>query len=1164
MKFLFNGRWKFYETDLDATYQTAMERKNEFKPVEVPHDWLIYDSRDLYRDGMGWYTKDFEMEFEGKRVFLTFEGVYMDSEVYVNGHKAFEWKYGYSSFTFEITRFLVEGTNNVTVSARYQNPNTRWYSGAGIYRNVWVNITEDTYLPENGMYISSHKDGNDYIVHIETEVAGPEADTAILNYNLNNVSVRGITSNAVTWMEDESKRTKKVCEVPACDISQKNSSDKRITYVSEYRVSSPSEWDIYTPNLYDINAELIVNGTKADEVTSRVGFKTIKLSMDKGFIINGRNIKLNGVCEHHDLGALGAAYRSAAMERKLKRLKKMGVNAIRGTHNMVAPDVLRLLDEMGMVFISESFDMWEKSKTEYDYARFFKEWHTADVASWVRRDRNHACVAFWSIGNEIYDTHADDNGQRITRDLKSLVEQHDPYGNAVPTIGSNYMPWENARKCADILKVAGYNYAEKYYKEHHEEHPDWIIYGSETASVVQSRGIYHFPATASILSDDDEQCSSLGNSQTSWGAKSIEDCIADDRDTPFSMGQFLWTGFDYIGEPTPYHTKNSYFGQIDTAGFPKDAYYVLQAAWTDYKESPMVHICPHWDFNEGQTIDIKVSTNAPEAELWINGKSLGRHEFTNRPGTGKQMVWNLTAAYEPGELKAVAYDENGSVIAEDIVRTNGDSAKIVLEIEKAEIKADGRDLAFVAISTVDADGNPVVNAQDRVTVKVSGAGRLVGLDNGDSSDLDSYKSCSRRLFSGKLLAIIESDTVAGDINVSVAAKGLETAECTITAVPAESMINSYEPVECIEKCLDRELVLGSETEVPIRKIELCRVEGSRVLSPECKEAVVEARIYPVNASYDDIVFQAVTEYGVDTNIASFEKIDNNKIKVTAKGDGSFYIRALSKNGADKTRIITYLDFENQGLGAAFLNPYEFVSGSLYSEVIGEAGNGNDKGVATARGEKTVITYNDLDFGRDSGDEITIPVFALDGGEAVNFKIWSGDELLAEEVYQKPAMWNVYQEVTWKLSRRLTGVNSLSFELYSKVHIKGFIFKKNVRALDVLIAVDNDEIYGDTFTKGEDAITGIGNNVSLVFKDMDFGDDGVSSVMINGRANGGVNTMHILFEQNGTTVRRIIEIPESADYQNNRYEIEKLTGEGTVTFVFLPGSNFDFKDFQFCR
>lgn len=332
--------------------------------------------------------------------------------------------------------------------------------------------------------------------------------------------------------------------------------------VHKYIVRDVREWDVTAPNRYKLVTSLM-----SETEETAIGFRDAFMDPERGFFLNGRNMKLNGVCLHHDLGALGSAFNKSAMRRRLIQLKEMGVNAIRMTHNMYDPQVLELADEMGFLLISEAFDMWEGAKTEFDYARFFPDWHGRDVASWVRRDRNHPSVILWSIGNEIYDTHSSDRGQEVTRDLKSLVELHDPLMNGRATIGSNYMPWEKAQKCADILKVAGYNYAENYYEKHHKEHPDWIIYGSETYSIVQSRGVYHFPLSVPTLSDSDEQCSSLGNSTTSWGADSIENCICRDRDMEFSMGQFIWTGYDYIGEPTPYQTKNSYFGLIDTAGF---------------------------------------------------------------------------------------------------------------------------------------------------------------------------------------------------------------------------------------------------------------------------------------------------------------------------------------------------------------------------------------------------------------------------------------------------------------------------------------------------------------------------------------------------------------------------------------------------------------------
>lgn len=1328
MRYLFDGGWKFLETGLDADYDDLLKRRDEFEDsfakVEIPHDFLIHDSDNLYKDATGWYSKDFEycpdpgmgsspaasasddeQSFENgdelsasscHRCFITFEGVYMDCTIYVNDKRAFEWKYGYSSFSFDMTDYLRRGSNNISVFIRHQSPNTRWYSGAGIYRDVWLTITDSTYLAIDGVYLSTRPKGDDYVLRVETEVCGERAGEAGISasisayagrdshdqvsdnlnsgkettYDKNSCNSHSYDKNSDGSISDELNTDKLISDevisfkqipvtdyngatkvtAPACDYKELESGQVRYRYIQEYLVKSPLTWDPSNPNLYNIKVTLTIDGREVDEYRTRLGFKHVVLDPDKGFIINGQNIKLNGVCEHHDLGALGSAFNKKAMKRKLLTLKSMGVNAIRGTHNMVAPGVLDLMDEMGFVFISEAFDMWRKPKTTYDYARFFDSWHERDVASWVRRDRNHVCVAFWSIGNEIYDTHADDDGQRITKELSDLVRKYDYNGNARPTIGSNYMPWENARKCADILKVAGYNYAEKYYEEHHKEHPDWIIYGSETSSIVQSRGIYHFPASASVLSDDDEQCSSLGNSQTSWGAKSIESCIRVDRDTPFSMGQFLWTGFDYIGEPTPYHTKNSYFGQIDTAGFPKDAYYEWKAAWTDHKKAPMIHICPSfWDFNEGQTIDLKIVTNAPKARLFINGEDKGSHDFSNKPGSGSKIEWNLQVPYTKGYVEARAYDEDGRVVATDVIKSFTDPVKLVLRNALDEytntkdckrfgskstysncndsvdmdtnnhsiysndiLKSNTRDLAFIEISALDAGGVEVANAQNRVSVSVTGPGRLVGLDNGDSSDFDSYKATSRRLFGGKLLAIIQATDAEGEIVVTATSKGLESTSYTLKsfkdmygktnyivrgegdetsndiksldhsdtnhnkvaesgdaagnkAIDSDAACNEvycYEPFEVIDTCHNDDIKLGSQDEIPIRKIELINESGSNVLTKGSNEVRVSAKIYPDNATYKDITFQVVTEFGVKSNIADLSAEGNTAI-ITAKGDGKFYLRALSCNGGGNPRIISYMDFEVQGMGAAFLDPYSFVAGSLYSEYEGEVGNGNDKGVATARGQRTLVTYDRLNFGRDTSDEITIPVFSLDGG-ANRIRILSGGEVVLDKIYDKPPIWNVYQEVTWKLDKPLTGVCDLSFETWDKLHLKGFEFTRYRRAFGDNNAVDADEIYGDTYTVKDGLVSGIGNNVSLVYKDMNFGDEKPSHVNISGRAVGEKNTIHILFDTDKGSTREILEVEATDDITDHTFDISNIEGDGTVTFVFLPGSNFDMKSFRFSK
>lgn len=1132
-KILWNEGWSFLKTPAGTGYEQAKERETEFSPVDIPHDWLIYDSRNLYEDGTGWYRKSFSYEEDGsKRTFLIFEGIYMDSAVYVNGVKAGEWKYGYSTFDLEITDYLKQGENEIMVSACFLNPNSRWYSGAGIYRDVWFKTTQSTYLPENAVYINTRvqKEG-EFLLTLSGEAEGEEKERAQLKFLLFDEKGQAVVMEPVSAS----------------------------SYAGKYLVRNVRLWDVEDPVLYTLKTQLILDGELIGQQEEKFGFRYTEFSADKGFFLNGRHLKLNGVCEHHDLGALGAAFNRTAMRRKFRILKEMGVNAVRGAHNMMAPGFVELADEMGILIISEAFDMWERSKTTYDYARFFKEWSGKDVESWVKRDRNHPSVIMWSIGNEIYDTHAGERGQEITAYLKNLVEKYDPGKNGAVTIGSNYMPWENAQKCADIVKAAGYNYSEKYYKEHHEKYPDWIIYGSETSSIVQSRGVYHFPLKAGILAEEDEQCSSLGNSAVSWGARSMEECIVRDRDMEFSMGQFIWTGFDYIGEPTPYHTKNAYFGQIDTAGFRKDSYFVWQSAWTDYKKAPMIHVFPYWDFNEGQLIDVRVCSNAPLVELFLNGKSLGRQELTHEKGSGSHVIADYQIPYEKGALTAAAYDETGKEIAKEEKRSFGNSHSIVIKPENTELYADGKDLLFLEINTEDKEGNTVENACDRVRVQVTGAGRLIGLDNGDSTDYDSYKGVSRRLFNGKLLAILQADIKPGKILVKVTGKGLNEAAFVCESIPAEKAAVSREANR------ERQVILGGEDEVPVRKITMHSLNG-QLFTKEKDTITVEALIEPPSATDRALTFKAVNDTGAPVKLADLEQ-EGNRVTMKARGDGFFRLFATSRSGSDKTRIMSQLEFAIEGLGRAYLDPYDFISGSLYTSFIGEVGNGNEKGIATARDGETVVTFSNMDFGNVGSDEITIPIFALTS-EEYPIQIWEGvpgeegSELLADAVYQKPSIWNTYQPETYKLGKRLKGITAISFLLRQKVHIKGFSFTRYEKAWLLLNALEADAVYGDSFERKENAVEKIGNNVSFVFTEMDFGTKGAGRLAIKGRTGKNGDTIHVRFFNGTEEIKQIVEFPACEEYSLQDFELEPVRGKWDVTFVFLPGSCFDFESFQF--
>lgn len=1133
-KVLFNNGWEFAKSNLELTDSTALE----FESVDLPHDWQIYNTLNLYENSIGWYRKKFTCgQGERKQTLLCFDGVYMDSSLYINQTFVEEWKYGYSSFEHDITDALVEGENEILVKVVFQSPNSRWYSGAGIYRNVWLKTRGKNHIVTDGIYVTTNQHDDGWQVEIDTEM---------------NIHEHVQLSHRIMYKGQEVVTTSE-------KIGTGSDFNRQTLFLED-----PLLWDTEEPNLYQLTTELQVVNQNLEEIESvsqNIGFRTISLDPYHGFQLNGKKMKLNGVCEHHDLGALGAEFNKTALKRRFVILKDMGVNAIRTAHNMPTVEFMDLADEMGLLIVTEAFDMWERSKTPYDYARFFKDWAPIDVKSWVMRDRNHPSLLLWSIGNEIYDTHADVRGQEITKMLMELVQKYDPKENARITIGSNYMPWENAQKCADLVRVAGYNYAEKYYQKHHEEHPDWIIYGSETSSVVQSRGIYHFPYEKSILADDDEQCSALGNSSTSWGAKSAEACIIAERDTPFSLGQFLWTGFDYIGEPTPYHTKNAYFGQIDTATFKKDSYYIYQAAWTNYKKKPMVHILPFWDFNEEQMIDVRVCSNAPKIELQLNGIEIGTHDIDHEHGTELVGWWKVP--YEQGVLKAIAYDENGDMIATHIRKSFGDAKKIRLHADKEKLSADGTDLLFVEINMEDENGNPVENATNRVSVHVTGEGRLIGLDNGDSTDYDHYKGISRRLFSGKLMAVIGSTLEAGSVQLEVISEGLESEKVVFESVTFKD--GALEGLSANTENQYLPIVMGKEGEVPVRKLEIISNFG-QVFDESNKEKIVQAKLYPEDTFYQEVEWSVVNDVGIASNISKVQA-NGQKAKVTALGDGEFRLRCTSKNGTDKTKLISELEFMAEGLGTAYKDPYAFISGGLYDYSKGEVGNGNERGVATSRDGETQVGFREIDFGSYGSDTITIPIFAL-SSEAYSLQIWEGmpdeegSELLANVIYQKESKWNVYQEETYCLSKRLQGITSICFVLNQKVHVKGFSFEKKNRALEQNSAAECDHIYGDTFSITESSVEGIGNNVSLEFEQMDFTSEGATKLFIKGNSPIDKNTIHVRFANEEGENNQIVEFKKTGENEEQLFELEKITGIQKVTFVFLPGSNFDFCWFRF--
>lgn len=1126
----FNDNWKFLKLNNKSDFFSFKKNLSSAVNISLPHDWLIGNVSNLYGNSKGWYQKNFYCNdnLDEYDYIIRFGGIYMDSEIYINDIKVFEWKYGYTSFEINITKHLKKGVNEVIVSANFQSPNSRWYSGAGIYRDVYMDIVPKTHIVNDSIYFHASKLQNDiWKINLNIEIINIcEYLSLELSLNFKNPSNDGKHCNSTHLKFNNLDSFQEI----------------------EFYIENPYIWDIDEPNLYELKCTLLRSDEIIHSLSTFVGFRKIEIHPDKGFILNEKKVKLQGVCEHTESGALGAVYDGAFMKRRLLLLKDMGVNAIRFSHNMPDSHTLKLTDELGFLVINEAFDMWEHPKTEYDYSRFFKKWYKKDVASWIRRDRNHPSVILWSIGNEISDTNLGKNGFNICKSLLTEVDKHDPFKNAFRTMGSNYMPWEGAKKCADLLDMVGYNYGDKYYAPHHKLYSQWVIYGSETSSIASSRGVYHFPYGSSILADDDFQCSALGNSPTSWGAKSMQECLLNDVQYNFSAGQFIWSGFDYIGEPTPYHTKNSYLGQIDTAGFPKDSFYVIQSAWKDFKASPMLHIYPYWDFNDEQLIDILVASNAPLVELFLNGKSQGIRELNKESRENFIGIWQIP--YENGELMAMACDEDGNEVLRTVRHSFGDAYSLNINLEY--IHCDGYELIFANVYVLDREGYIVENANNYIQMDVDG-GALLAMDNGDSTDLDEYITNVKRLFNGKLLGIIRPLNNSHYVTVSVYGNGLVHCSKTFDLIQ-----HTY--IDCLRKYENK---FNSKLNLILpRTIKLHSSNGMH-LYPENSETVIITNFYPTDTEFKDVIFDIVNDKNIPTKIAMLST-DDNITKIIAKSDGTFRLKAMSKCGGDSIRIISSLEFVISGFGIANINPFEYVSAGIYDFSCGELGNGNENGVATARDGISIIGFKNIDFTDMGSDTVTLDIFALTD-DPYEFEIYRGDDIsngicIGKYIYQKPKIWNVYQKVTWKLDEKLTGLNSIFFLLKAKVHIKGFIFDRYNKVKYFLNASFVDNIYGDSYTISDGKILNIGNNVTLEFNNLDFSEYNTDSITIYGSTP--IPKTGILLEINSSkdTYREMLYF-ENIN-KNKNFAIPKLDSKADIKLIFLPGSNFDFYGINF--
>ncbi len=802
--------WKFTRED-NTAFSTAGFDDSEWQSVTVPHDWAIYGPFSVENDkqnlaitqdgqkeamehagrtgglpfvGTGWYRLDFEVpEFsQGKTATIVFDGAMSHARVWLNGQEVGYWPYGYNSFHFDITPYLKAGeTNTLAVRLENEHESSRWYPGAGLYRNVHLVVNEDAYVPTWGTQLTTPVVKKEYAkVHLVTELCMPEGKR-MSDYRI------------VTELKDAAGKTVAAAE-------NKGSRYDGNTFVQDFVIDNPALWSPETPSLYTAESKIYEGNELKDEYATRFGVRSIEIIPEKGFFLNGERTVFKGVCNHHDLGPLGGIANEAGIRRQIRILKDMGCNAIRTSHNMPAPELVEACDEMGMMLMAESFDGWRTPKVPNGYNKVFDEWAEKDLVNLLRHYRNNPSIVMWCIGNEVPDQWNGETGPKLSRFLQDICHREDP--TRPVTQGMDAPDAVVNNNMAAVMDVPGFNYRPFKYLQNYKKLPQQISLGSETASTISSRGVYKFPVVRRAMQKyDDHQASSYDVEHCGW-SDLPEDNFIWHEDYPWSIGEFVWTGFDYLGEPTPYYSDwpshSSLFGIIDLAGIPKDRYYLYRSHWN--KEVETLHILPHWNWEgrEGEVTPVFVYTNYPSAELFINGKSQGKRSkdlsinidnslcdtvgsTTFKRQQRYRLMW-MDTKYEPGTVKVVAYDKDGKAVAEKEMHTAGKPYAIRLEADRKEITADGKDLSFVTVSVVDKDGNLCPLADNEIKFKVKGKGYYRAGANGNPASLESFQRPQMKVFSGMMTAIVSSTEEAGKIVLEASSKGLKKAQLEIVSV----------------------------------------------------------------------------------------------------------------------------------------------------------------------------------------------------------------------------------------------------------------------------------------------------------------------------------------------------------------------------------------------
>lgn len=801
----FTEDWKFYLGDDSLAIGNDYD-DSKWRTLDLPHDWSIEADFSLSNPatpgggalpgGVGWYRKEFAVEKSDtdKKIYIDFDGIYWNSKVWINGQLLGERPNGYISFRYDLTPYVHFGEKNV-IAVRVDNsqqPNSRWYSGSGIYRNVWLVKTNPVHVSQWGTYVTT------------PTVSKENAEIKIVTNIDNTTAVVQDAELISILVKADGKQLAKTSTTIHLEANSKTETEQTI------KIDNPVLWSVDNPYLYTIKTQIRQNGTIVDDYETPLGIRYFTFDADKGFFLNGEHLKIKGVCNHHDLGCLGAAVNTRAIERQLEILKQMGCNGIRTSHNPPAPELLELCDKMGFIVMDEAFDMWRKKKSPHDYAQYFPEWHERDLTDLILRDRNHPSVFIWSIGNEILEQWSDINAD--TLDLqqanmilnfantlnKTEIDAKEMHINSLLTIkladivkkldptrplstGNNETEPINHIFRSGAMDIIGFNYHDYNWVNFHDKYPNQKLLITESTSALMSRGYYIMPSDSINIWPERwdkpfdrpvHQCSSYDNSHVPWGSTHERTWQLVKKYDHIS-GVYLWTGFDYLGEPTPFWwpSRSSYFGVVDLAGLPKDIYYMYQSEWTD---KDVLHIFPHWNWNEGQIVDVwAYYNNADEVELFLNGESLGRKA---KKDDEFHIVWRVP--FSKGVLKAISYKDGQQVLSKEI-RTAGEPASIRLTADRTSLAADGKDLSFITAEVLDANGIPVPIADNLIDFTLVGNGTIVGTDNGDATDSHSLKKPQRKLFSGKAIAVVQSQKKKGRVVLTAQSSGLKSASIEV-------------------------------------------------------------------------------------------------------------------------------------------------------------------------------------------------------------------------------------------------------------------------------------------------------------------------------------------------------------------------------------------------